>query len=96
MLKEEKNMLRELLRVNSDKTRMFQVLLLRNDASQEVEIQEANEVDFLKVQEHLKQGGSVFITSKNSQKLNITEEMKRAHRNRIKMKTVTAFYFDHV
>ena len=77
-------MLRELLRVNSDKTQMFQVLLLRNDASQEVEIQEANEVDFLKVQEHLKQGGSVFITSKNSQKLNITEEMKRARRNRLK------------
>ena len=92
----EKKMLRELLQVNSDKSRMFQVLLLRNDASQEVEVQEANEVDFLRVQEHLKQGGSVFITSKNSQKLNITEEMKRARRNRIKMKTVTAFYFDHV
>ena len=89
-------MLRELLQVNSDKSRMFQVLLLRNDASQEVEIQESNEVDFQRVQEHLKQGGSVFITSKNSQKLNITEEMKRVRRNRIKMKTVTAFYFDHV
>ena len=89
-------MLRELLQVNSDKSRIFQVLLLRNDASQEVEIQESNEVDFLKVQEHLKQGGSVFITSKNSQKLNINEETKRVRRNRIKMKTVTAFYFDHV
>jgi hypothetical protein len=89
-------MLRELLQVNSDKSRMFQVLLLRNDASQEVEIQESNEVDFLSVQEHLKQGGSVFITSKNAQKLNITEEMKRVRRNKIKVKTVTAFYFDHV
>ena len=75
---------------------MFQVLLLRNDASQDVEIQEANEVDFLKFQEHLKQGGSVFITSKNSQKLNIIKEMKKAHRNKNKIKTVTAFYFDHV
>jgi len=89
-------MLRGLLQVNSDKSRMFQVLLLRNDASQVVEVQESNEVDFLSVQEHLKQGGSVFITSKNSQKLNINEETKRVRRNRIKMKTVTAFYFDHV
>jgi hypothetical protein len=89
-------MLRELLQVNSDKSRMFQVLLLRNDASQVVEVQESNEVDFLKVQEHLKQGGSVFITSKNAQKLNITEETKRVRRNKIKIKTVTAFYFDHV
>ena len=89
-------MLRELLQVNSDKSRIFQVLLLRNDASQEVEIQESNEVDFLKVQEHLKQGGSVFITSKNSQRLNIPKKMKKAHRNKNKIKTVTAFYFDHV
>ena len=89
-------MLRELLQVNSDKSRMFQVLLLRNDASQVVEVQESNEVDFQSVQEHLKKGGSVFITSKNAQKLNINEEMKRVRRNRIKMKTVTAFYFDHV
>jgi hypothetical protein len=89
-------MLRELLQVNSDKSRMFQVLLLRNDASQDVEVQESSEVDFLSVQEHLKKGGSVFITSKNAQKLNITEEIKRARRNKIKMKTVTAFYFDHV
>lgn len=89
-------MLRGLLQVNSDKSRMFQVLLLRNDASQEVEIQESKDIDFLRVQEHLKKGGSVFITSKNSQKLNITEEMKRACRNRIKRKTATAFYFNHV
>jgi len=89
-------MLKSLIEVKKENCRIFQVLLLNNDASQEVEVQEANEVDFLRVQEHLKQGGSVFITSKNSQKLNITEEMKRARRNRIKMKTVTAFYFDHV
>ena len=89
-------MLKELLEVKKAKSRVFQVLLLNNGASQEVEVQESNKIDFLKVQEHLKQGGSVFITSKNSQKLNIPKENKKAHRNKNKMKTVRAFYFDHV
>ena len=48
---------------------IYQVLLLDNDASLDVEIQEAQQVDFSQVKEHLKHGGSVFITSKNSQKL---------------------------
>ena len=47
---------------------MFQVLLLENDASAEVEVQEANQVDFLQVKQHLENGGSVFITSEDSQK----------------------------
>ena len=51
------------------KTPMFQVLLLNNDASDDVEVQEAYQVDFFEVRKHLKNGGSVFITSKNSQKL---------------------------
>jgi hypothetical protein len=88
-------MLKEMLEVKGrEKPRVFQVLLLRNDASQEVEVQEAEEVDFLRVQEHLKRGGSVFITSKNSQKLYVPEEKKKAHRNTNELKTV-AFYFDH-
>jgi len=90
-------MLKEMLEVKGrEKPRVFQVLLLRNDASQEVEVQEAEEVDFLRVQEHLKQGGSVFIASKNSQKLNVPKEKKKAYRNTNKMKTVTTFYFDHL
>jgi hypothetical protein len=48
---------------------VFQVLLLDNDASQDVEVQEGEDVDFMQVKEHLKNGGSVFITSKNTQKL---------------------------
>ncbi len=48
---------------------VFQVLLLDNDASEDVEVQEAKQVDFFQVKEHLKNGGSVFITSKGSQKL---------------------------
>ncbi|MCL4429572.1 MAG: hypothetical protein M1167_02350 [Chloroflexi bacterium] len=48
---------------------VFQVLLLDNDASDDVEVQEGKQVDFSHVKEHLKHGGSVFITSKSSQKL---------------------------
>ncbi len=50
------------------KTTMFQVLLLNNDAAEDVEVQEAEQVNFVQVKEHLKNGGSVFITSKDSQK----------------------------
>ena len=50
------------------KTPLFQVLLLENDTSDDVEIQEADQVDFFQVKQHLKNGGSVFITSKTSQK----------------------------
>ncbi len=51
------------------KPSVFQVLLLDNDESQDVEVQEGEQVDFCQVKEHLNNGGSVFITSKNSQKL---------------------------
>ncbi len=48
---------------------VFQVLLLDNNATDDVEVQEAAEVNFCQVKEHLKNGGSVFITSKNTQKI---------------------------
>lgn len=88
-------MLKEMLEVKKEKPRVFQVLLLRNDASREVEVQEAEEVDFLRVQEHLKLGGSVFITSKNSQKLYVPEEKKKAHHNTNELKTIT-LYLDNI
>ena len=47
---------------------MFQVLLLDNDASDDVEVREADQVDFFQVKKHLKNGGSVFITRIDSQK----------------------------
>jgi len=50
------------------KTPTFQILLLDNDSSNDVEVREADQVDFSQVKEHLKNGGSVFITSKDSQK----------------------------
>jgi hypothetical protein len=51
------------------KPSVFQVLLLDRDDSADVEVQEAKEVDFFQVKEHLKNGGSVFITSKGSEKI---------------------------
>jgi hypothetical protein len=48
---------------------VFQVLLLDNKASEGVEVQEATRVNFLQVKEHLQNGGSVFITSKDAQKI---------------------------
>ena len=89
-------MLKGILRTKSEKLRVFQVLLLHNDASQEVEVQEGDEVDFLTIQDHLKQGGSVFITSKNSQKLTMPKEEKKHFRNAMAMRTLTTFYFDHI
>jgi hypothetical protein len=51
------------------KAPVFQVLLLDNGDSDDVEVQEAEQVNFFQVKEHLKNGGSVFITSKDSQKI---------------------------
>ena len=89
-------MLREMLDAESEKAQVFQVMLLSNDRSDEVEIHETEKVDFLKISEHLTRGGSVFITSKRSQKL-ATPTFKQKGLSRKKpLKTVTAFYFDHV
>jgi hypothetical protein len=88
-------MLKSLIEVKNENCRMFQVLLLNNDTSQEVEVQEGKYVDFLKVQEHLAHGGSVFITSKSSQKLLLPKE-KKALRNKKKSQKVEALYFNHM
>jgi len=75
-------MLQEILEVKKEKVPVFQVLLLHNDASQDVEVQEADEVDFFRVQDHLERGGSVFITSKNSQKLKCLRKRGKFTRTR--------------
>jgi len=61
--------LRNLISNKKIKPTLFQVLLLDNDSSEDVEVQEAKQVNFFQVKKHLKNGGSVFITSKDSQKL---------------------------
>lgn len=48
---------------------LFQVLLLDNTAELDVKVHESQQVDFCTVKEHLKNGGSVFITSKKQQKI---------------------------
>lgn len=47
---------------------LFQVLLLDNDDFN-VKVHEAEHVDYSTVKKHLKNGGSVFITSQKQQKL---------------------------
>lgn len=48
---------------------MFQMLLLDNDETLNVTVHEAPRVDYSTVKEHLKKGGSVFITSKEPLKV---------------------------
>ncbi len=64
------------------KQSIFQILLLDNGDSQDVEVQESDQVDFCQVKEHLKNGGSVFITSKKSQKLSYPRTKAQLNYNR--------------
>jgi len=90
-------MMREIVQIENDKDRTFQIMLLCNDASKNVEVHEAKEIDFSTIQTHLQRGGSVFITSKPSQKLPLPIfQQKKARQKRRAMRTVTAFYFNHV
>ena len=73
------------------KPSVFQVLLIDNDASDDVEVQEAKQVDFCQVKEHLKNGGSVFITSKGSQKLSFPKA--KAQQNYSRSRRTCGFLF---
>jgi hypothetical protein len=87
-------MLRELVEMKPEKNCTFQVMLLRNDESKEVEVHEETEVDFSRIQYHLNHGGSVFITSRPSEK--IKSPLQNKPHKRRPMRTVTAHYFNHV
>ena len=50
-------------------TRLFQVFFLKNDGYQSVTIDEVEEVDLPEIKKHLERGESVFITSREEQKL---------------------------
>ncbi len=89
-------MLRELVEIKGEKDRTFQVMLLDNDVNSQVEVHEEKEVTFQRIQEHLQRGGSVFITSKPSQKIRLPTMLAKVPQRRRATKTVTAFYFDHV
>ena len=65
-----------LLATKKTKETLFQVLLLDNNENQDVKVHEAKQVDFYTVKEHLRNGGSVFITTKKQQKLTIPKTSK--------------------
>jgi len=89
--------LSEILQIETEKPRTFQVMLLCNDEGKNVEVLEAREIDYSTIHNHLQRGGSVFITSKHSQKLTLpTFPQKKPHPKRRAVRTVTAFYFNHV
>ncbi len=89
-------MLSEVLKAEKANPRpKFQILFLRNDASQEVEVHEVKQVDFFTVQERLEHGESVFITSKNSQKIKAPKPVSTAPQN-MRAKLATAFYLEGV
>ena len=84
-------MLSDLLEIKNLEHQEFQILFLRNDDSQEVEVHEVGQVDFSTVQRHLERGESVFITSKKSQKIKAPKQKKV--RQGVKTRLVTAYSF---
>ncbi len=89
-------MFSDIFEVKKTKPQTFQVVFLRNDPSQAVEVLEADQVDFWNIQEHLERGESVFITSKSSQKLR-TPRGKGAQKVEAKTNSRRqAFYFSHL
>jgi hypothetical protein len=66
-------------------------LLLDKDAGDDIEVQEAKQVDFFQVKEHLKHGGSVFITSKGSEKLSFPKA--KAQQNYSRSRRTCGFLF---
>jgi hypothetical protein len=85
-------MLRQILQTKKAKPK-FQVLFLRNDVGQEVEVHDVKQVDFLTIKEHLEHGESVFITSKPAQKLKDPKPKSKASRS-MKTRIATAFALD--
>jgi hypothetical protein len=89
-------MMSKLVEFKEEKPQTFQVVFLRNDCNQEVEVHEAKQVDFLKIKEHLERGESVFITSKNSQKLKAPREKDVGKVESKTNRRGQAFYFNHL
>jgi hypothetical protein len=73
-------MLKESFQDKRQKQRVFQSLFLSNGRRQEVMVLEGEYIDFGEVQKHLDNGGSVFITSKNSQKVRFDDQVERKSR----------------
>ena len=69
-----------LVEIRNEKMRTFQVMLLGNDADNQVEVHEESEISFQRIQEHLQNGGSVFITSKPSEKIELPTMREKTRR----------------
>ena len=87
--------MKNLLVNKKTKPAVFQVLLLDNGDSEDVEVQEAKQVDFSHVKEHLKNGGSVFITSKGSQKISYPKAKAQLNYSKSR-KTYGALFRQHL
>jgi hypothetical protein len=70
------------------------VFFLHNDPTQAVEVHEVGQVDYLTIQQHLEQGESIFITSKDDQKITATDEKENMCQT-LKTRLVTIFRFDN-
>ncbi|MDG6222985.1 MAG: hypothetical protein IAX21_01150 [Candidatus Bathyarchaeota archaeon] len=57
---------------NDKKQPAFQVFFLKNNDNQEIKAVEVNEIDFKKIKEHLAIGDSVYITSNQPKKPEVT------------------------
>jgi len=73
----------------------YQVLLLNNGKSRSVKVQETDLIDFGQVEDYLRHGGSVFITSKRSQKIAPLKE-NRIKPNKNDSEKSNIWFFDHV
>lgn len=73
----------------------YQVLLLDNGKSRDVKVQETDLIDFRQVEDYLRHGGSVFITSKRSQKLASPKENKIQPKKNDAGKSAIGF-LDHI
>ncbi|MCW4055120.1 MAG: hypothetical protein NWE84_09445 [Candidatus Bathyarchaeota archaeon] len=87
-------MMEEEIEIDGDKSELFQVLLLHDDDF--VEVKEARKIDFIEVRNHLLIGGSVFITSKTSQKLRVPKRADYTYRNTNEIKTIATFFIDQI
>jgi len=89
-------MLRESLH-SRQKPQVFQALFLKNDKTQEVEVFEDEHIDFELIQKHLDNGGSIFITSKSSQKLRpgLPKRSSNLNFRKNKIKTVKSYCKEH-
>lgn len=61
-----------LFEVHEEEKPKFQLIFLKDNEDQSVEVVEVEKIDFTEVEKHLEQGESVFVTRKHKQKLKPT------------------------